>query len=75
MTIQDLKDLKIKVTNPQALEAIDLAIKYKGIKPSLEMMKQIKTKKVEDKFLKTKSIKNKLKIEVGLLDEIIKHLD
>ena len=49
MTIQELKDLKLKVTNVQALEAIDLAIKYKQIVPSLELMKKIKIKKVADK--------------------------
>ena len=74
MTIQELKDLKIKVTNPQALEAIDIAIKYKQIVPSLELMKKIKIKKVADKLFKTNATKKKLDVEIELLDQLIRHL-
>jgi len=74
MTIQELKDLKLKVTNVQALEAIDLAIKYKQIVPSLELMKKIKIKKVADKLFKTNATKKKLNIEIELLDQLIRHL-
>ena len=74
MTVQDLKDLKIKVTNVQALEAIDLAIKYKQIVPSLDLMKKIKTKKVENKIFRTRATKKKLDIEIELLDQLIRHL-
>lgn len=74
MTIQELKDLKIKVTNPQVLEAIDIAIKYKQIVPSLELMKKIKIKKVADKLFKTNATKKKLDVEIELLDQLIRHL-
>jgi len=74
MTIQELKDLKIKVTDPQALEAIDMAIKYKQIVPSLELMKKIKIKKVSDKLFKTNTTKKKLDAEIELLDQFIKYL-
>jgi len=74
MTIQELKDLKIKVTDPQALEAIDMAIKYKQIVPSLELMKKIKIKKVADKLFKTNATKKKLDAEIELLDQFIKYL-
>jgi len=74
MTLQELKDLKTKVTNPQALEAIDLAIKYKQIVPSLELMKKIKIKKVADKLFKTNATKKKLDVEIELLDQLIRHL-
>jgi len=75
MTVQDLKDVKLKVSNPQVLEAIDLAIKYRQIVPSLELMKKIKIKRVEDKLLRTKDTKKKLKVEIDLLDQIMEKLD
>jgi len=74
MTIQELKNLKEKVTNVKALEAIDLALKYKQIVPSLELMKKIKIKILEDKRFKTRATRRKNQIELDLLNQLIDHL-
>lgn len=74
MTIQEIKELKERVRNPKVLEALDLAIKYKQIVPSLELMKDIKKKKLKEKIFRTKATKQKNKTEIDLLDQLIRHL-
>jgi len=71
MTIQDLKDLKERVTNAQALEAVELAIKYKKLPIDLAMLKGIKIAKYNNKVFKTKKEKAKLEGQSELLDELI----
>ena len=75
MTIQNLKELKERVTNAPALEAIDLAIKYKELKNNLEYIRDTKKKLINEKVFKRRATKSKLNIEIGLLDQLIKHLD
>lgn len=71
MTIQDLKELKERVTNAQALEAVELAIKYKKLPTDLAMLKGIKIAKHTNKVFKTKKEKAKLEGQMELLDELI----
>ena len=74
MTIQEIKELKNRVTNPKVLEALDLAVKYKQVVPSLELMKKIKIKKLEEKMFRTRATKQKNKVEIDLLNQLIRHL-
>lgn len=75
MTIQDLKELKERVTNAPALEAIELAIKFKQLKDNLEYIKNTKEKLLNENAFKRRATKTKLRHEIGLLEQLIKHLD
>lgn len=75
MTIQELKDLKRKVSNEQVLEAIDLAIKYRQVPDGLELIKKTKTKLAKKKIFRKEAALKTLKIEIALIDQLIKHLN
>lgn len=73
MTIEEIKELKI-TANLKTLEVIDLAIKFKQIPDNLGLMRNLKSKIIPTLGFKQRGIKRKLKIEIELLEQLIKHI-
>lgn len=73
ITIKEIEKLKVSA-NFKELEIIDLSIKYKKILSTLERMKILKEKFIPTLGFGQKKIKNKLEIEIALLEQLIKHI-